>query len=457
MQNDINMKQNNIEGLTLENQNNNANNVDIDETLKKEFIGENYEKLIRDKRFNFSAFFFSVFYLFYRKLTLYGIILIIINFIISSINSILTIIPNLLLGIFFNKLYLYYVDKKINELKQKNKAANFETIIEECKRKGGTSLGSIFIGILLYLVIAIIFVVFSLLLNIPSKFNIKLKDNKQKNNEIKTKIENGVLTGDYKIAGKVSYNNNAYYTIYVKDIDAGSLIIHADEFNLPDNLISYNEEIKLRIVYDINKDKILDCKVSDNYGNIIKDVSKKNIEKLFDPEYNKKVIKKELTKSIKLSSLKENVVYKYDVKNDTSAPEIINDTGYDCIVYEKNYETADYEKNVMIYKKIEGFSITTSHSSLSKNDVYSILYKKASVKELMDILDKDDVINLSNYKSGDSISQQFEKYIYNDTSNKIEIHAKDTFYEETKENTYKINPGEIYRLDLGIDSIVIKY
>ena len=71
---------------TFNQQPTNFNTTD-EKVLLKAFIGKNYEK-ITNRLFNFSGFFFTSFYFFYRKMFLFGIILFILNFItLNFINN----------------------------------------------------------------------------------------------------------------------------------------------------------------------------------------------------------------------------------------------------------------------------------------------------------------------------------------------------------------------------------
>ena len=122
--------------------------MDNDEELLKAYVGKNYDK-IANKQFNFTAFFFNSFYLCYRKMTLYGILLFAINLIVSLfINIFLPIIINLIIGFVFNKLYLKRTHKKINNIKANNPSANKDTLIALCTNKGGVSIIRIILGYL---------------------------------------------------------------------------------------------------------------------------------------------------------------------------------------------------------------------------------------------------------------------------------------------------------------------
>ena len=129
-------------------------NLSNDDELLKAFIGNNYEK-ITTRPFNFAGFFFGTFYMFYRKMFLYSILLFIVTTIILSfciknvlIAFIISILFRIVVGLLINKVYLFYAKKKINIIKVENPQKSIEELKNICSSKGGTSVGKIFIGFL---------------------------------------------------------------------------------------------------------------------------------------------------------------------------------------------------------------------------------------------------------------------------------------------------------------------
>lgn len=92
-----------------------------DEELLKSFVGNNYEK-IATRTFNFAGFFFMTFYMFYRKMFLYGILLFLVNLVVLNLinNVIITLLFNVAVGILVNKVYLFYAKRKIEKIKLQN-------------------------------------------------------------------------------------------------------------------------------------------------------------------------------------------------------------------------------------------------------------------------------------------------------------------------------------------------
>lgn len=117
------------------------------EDLLEEYIGKNYEKISK-RKFNLAALFLSSLYLFYRKMTLLGIIIsilaIILDIIGLVINPILILILNLIVSLIlcfmFNKLYIDNAKKSIDKIKKKYTNKSISEIKEICKKNGGTSI-----------------------------------------------------------------------------------------------------------------------------------------------------------------------------------------------------------------------------------------------------------------------------------------------------------------------------
>lgn len=136
------------------------------------YIGNNYKKIISGK-FSIPAFFLTSLYLFYRKQYLAGLILAIFQFIIVSvinnlsISSIIIIIIAILLGMFFNKLYIKVAMTNIEKIKAQN-SNNYQNILTKCTLKGGTSISK---AILLSLLVFVIEVIVMITIFSASIFN----------------------------------------------------------------------------------------------------------------------------------------------------------------------------------------------------------------------------------------------------------------------------------------------
>ena len=144
--------------------------------LMKIFIGKNCDKIL-NKSFNFSGFFFTTLYMFYRKMFLYGLIAFLLNFLLFNlidnfiIKLLFMLIFNLLVGFFVNKIYMLFVERKIDKIKINNFRSSPEEINYICAKKGGTSIGKIFLGLFIEIIISIIIVITMFFVGIFNLFN----------------------------------------------------------------------------------------------------------------------------------------------------------------------------------------------------------------------------------------------------------------------------------------------
>lgn len=268
-----------------------------------------------------------------------------------------------------------------------------------------------------------------------------------------------LITSDFELNSYSSINNEIEYgSDLKKDGETILLSIKAKDYNLPSNLYTYKDDILLRITYSQDDYKVYDCKVINNRtGEIIEDLSEENINKLFNIEYGKNITEKAWSSTIKLSELKENVIYKYTANSTTQFPKIENDIGKNCVVYIKENDDKNYDKEINMYKNISGSGLSLSFNEYNSGDTFNIMYEILENNELLNSVPKDEIIYLSNYKDGDELKYEFEKYIYNDTEKNITIYTKDTAFEIESSNSVIIGKGEIYGFDWMIDSAIISY
>jgi hypothetical protein len=139
-----------------------------DEFLIRDFIGPNNEAILT-KPFNIPAI-LGALYLFYRKLYLFGIILVVINALITILTPLpyLTLIFNVALVFTFNKLYLWHVNKKIDKIKDDNIGASKDQLASICTTKGGTSFKTVGIGIAISIGISAVVTLLALLIGISN-------------------------------------------------------------------------------------------------------------------------------------------------------------------------------------------------------------------------------------------------------------------------------------------------
>ncbi len=142
-----------------------------DEELLKAYIGNNYDK-ITTRKFNIAGFFFTTFYMFYRKMFLYAIVLFLVNFVVinyaKNFASIISILFSVVVGLLINKIYIADAKKKISKIKQANPQKSIEELKNLCANKGGVSVGKVVIGFFTEIGIIVIIVAVMFLMGVKS-------------------------------------------------------------------------------------------------------------------------------------------------------------------------------------------------------------------------------------------------------------------------------------------------
>ncbi len=247
-------------------------NINDDDELLKAFIGKNYEKITTNP-FNIAGFFFTSFYMFYRKMFLYGILLFIVNLIISNFlikNSlVVSILLGLVVGFLINKVYLYYAKKKINKIKIANSQKSIEELKNICATKGGTSVGQIFLGFLAQFGIALVTILIMMLMGIstmlgdllnPENWDITINghkvnisdDNNTNNNDNNNSPSNtGTLVENVFVSGYSCFGSACTISINdSNDVTTDYTMNYNDE--LFKNIGDYKDYVKVDIYYDSN-------------------------------------------------------------------------------------------------------------------------------------------------------------------------------------------------------------
>lgn len=149
----------------------NPNTVDVDEANKvleeqKQFdellqiyIGKMYYNF-KKGGFSFCAFFFSYIYFLYRKLYAIGIVIWILNMILTFVfkgsiivGFIVGLVFNLFLGLLFKKFYFNECVERIAKIRQNNPNMGFNQLCEYVRRKGGVNNIIIIPFILIYILV----------------------------------------------------------------------------------------------------------------------------------------------------------------------------------------------------------------------------------------------------------------------------------------------------------------
>lgn len=245
-----------------------------DEELLKEFIGKNYEK-ITTRPFNFAGFFFTTFYMFYRKMFLYAIILFLVNlFVLNVINNfIVTILFNVAVGFLVNKIYLYYAKKKIDKIKSQNPQKNINELKAICSNKGGTSVGKIFLGFLAEIGITVVIIIVMLIAGFgnmlgglfnPDNWDITINGNKINTSDTNnsTSEKDATLVEDVIVSSYSCFGSQC--TISIEE--SGKYVDYSFSANNEDlfkTLSDYTDYVKVNIYYTQkgNNKTIVDYKI----------------------------------------------------------------------------------------------------------------------------------------------------------------------------------------------------
>lgn len=255
------MPQQNV-GSTSQPTNNSASTND--EELLRAFIGNNYEK-ITTRPFNFAGFFFTTFYMFYRKMFLYAILLFLVNLVVLNVinNFIVTLAFNVAVGFLVNKIYLFYAKKKIDKIKFQNQQKDINELKGLCSAKGGTSVGKIFLGFLAEIGIAFVVLFVMLIAGIggmvgslfnPDNWNITINGNEINNNDTDNGTNNSTSTKDATLVEDVTVSGYSCFGLKcnVSIEESGNYVDYVfgasnvDLFNVLDD---YSDYIKVNIYY----------------------------------------------------------------------------------------------------------------------------------------------------------------------------------------------------------------
>lgn len=234
-----------------------------DDELLKAFIGNNYEK-ITTRKFNFAGFFFTTLYMFYRKMFGYTLIVFLINLIVLNVidKFIVTLLFCIIVGFLVNKLYLSYAKKKVAIIKMSNPQKNQEELNKLCAAKGGTSVGQIFVGLFVEVVIAIVLYIIMAFAGISSAFvNVLNPTNWLTINGSST--SGGKLLEDVSVSGYGCLGSNCNVTIDSPSNNSEEYILGINNTELFNKLGDYKDYIKLNIYYKTkgNTKTIVDYKI----------------------------------------------------------------------------------------------------------------------------------------------------------------------------------------------------
>lgn len=200
-----------------------------DDVYLKAYVGENYEK-IKNTRFSLPTFFLGGYYLLYRKLWLYAILYIIINFfatiyIDTDYGVMISLALNLFFSFKFASLYLAKAGNDIDKIKQQSLDKTNQEILALCRKKGGTNL---VVPIILIVIITIIsFIIFFAALA----------------DDITKELENNYQEQFTNEMYDLSYELPSQVTSIYKNKDFQKLVYDGDDLNLCKYYITANDHL----------------------------------------------------------------------------------------------------------------------------------------------------------------------------------------------------------------------
>ena len=235
-----------------------------DDELLKAFVGNNYDK-ITTRPFNFAGFFFTTFYMFYRKMFGYGLLVFLLNFIVLNVmnNFVVTLAFNVVVGLLVNKIYLSYAKKKIAVIKTSNSQKSIEELKSICSTKGGTSVGQIFLGLVADLGIALVVLFVMTLIGIGSFIAGLFNFDNWNITTIKNGSKSGTLVENVYVNGYSCFGSKCSVTIENSDSNSENYLLGIDNSDLFGKLGDYKDYIKLNIYYSQkgNDKTIVDYKI----------------------------------------------------------------------------------------------------------------------------------------------------------------------------------------------------
>lgn len=204
--------------------------VTSDDSYKLAFIGKNKESIIKSK-ISVPALIFGPLYLIYRKMYTLGVTLVLILFVLliyfgENISS-FQIFINVILALKFKIIYLNYVNKKVEEIKNNSQNKTTTEILYECSQKGNTLT---FKSIIKY---TIAFYILSIICS-------AIYEVKQKSIELPINDNQNTTIGAYEIG------NYKFYTPYILNQTVKTSTSNVYEHHP-------NEDINKNCIFQVNR------------------------------------------------------------------------------------------------------------------------------------------------------------------------------------------------------------
>lgn len=267
-----------------------------DEKYLESYIGEDY-KLIKKSPFNIYAFLLNWIYILYRKIYGLGIFGMIITYIMVIINPkyllIYLLIMMLIIGLTFNKIYIFFSKLKVEFFIKKHQDMDSFAIENKLRKKGGVKVSIALIIYIIFLTV-LFFSLFSINYKktATNKFWTENSNNKAtcnsllkttykslENNNHKENISEGVCKiiptnnkKEYEITLKIEINDTSYYKKYKSENDY--LVFNLETFNIKElEVKDINKTISLEEKEYLDKLK----QVEEDYFKIKKDSKKEDL------------------------------------------------------------------------------------------------------------------------------------------------------------------------------------
>ena len=242
--------------------------------------------------------------------------------------------------------------------------------------------------------------------------------------------------------------NNVTYKIQSLYGKKKKVDIYITELNM-DDIYEFKDSIYLWITFDWSE--ITDWEIIDRpYKNLWKK-TRTELDNYyhFESYYPIKEVYKKINwknpdeYTIYLSSIDENIIYKYTIMTwQDCSLKIINDLWKDIIVYQ-NEESALYPDKFETYRSniyLKDWYAWAHVNSCTINNwekYYYLMYEEVSSDDLFKIIDKKEITYLSKFKVWDEINlyqRHNENYLYNDTNNDLTVSVTDYWIVDAPED-----------------------
>ena len=176
------------------------------------FIGKNYDK-IKTGGISLPGFLLNGIYLLYRKMYLYGLLIFVVAaaLVFFLKNPLVCLIFPVACGVFGNKIYLSYAEKKVANIKIKNQDKDNAQLIELCKKSGGTSP--------IFMIIGIILEVAVIALSVFSIMNANVEEDEKSSSDDTAEVDE--VTDDDEIA-----DDNSDATVSTDDVTGATVFTY---------------------------------------------------------------------------------------------------------------------------------------------------------------------------------------------------------------------------------------